>query len=299
VTTREDTRFALLCDADGCLFPSEEPAYAASAQVTALFLADHGIRQTFSADELRLEFTGMNFRSTAAELCRRHRLELPPDVLEQWVQVEKDVVTHHLEAVLRPDETVLRPLAELAPSVQLAVVSSSAAGRVEACLAATGLDVLFAPERRFSAEDLRPPASKPDPAVYLRARHVLHAQAPHCLAVEDSAVGVRAAAAAGVPVVGLVQFVPGPERAERREALLAAGACAVVETWDDVAAIVVHRRVAAGRADEVDPVGSPRVAPPRASSCTVSPWITGAAESRQSLRGPVGSDHPREPVSGS
>ena len=44
----------LLCDADGTLFPSEEPAYAASADVTNRF----------------------NFRAAAGALATSHRREI-------------------------------------------------------------------------------------------------------------------------------------------------------------------------------------------------------------------------------
>jgi len=42
---------ALLCDADGCLFPSEEPAFEASAIVTNEFLAEVGATRRFTAEE--------------------------------------------------------------------------------------------------------------------------------------------------------------------------------------------------------------------------------------------------------
>ncbi len=59
----------LLCDADGNLFPSEEPAFDASVQVTNAFLAEIGSDIRFTAEELRLASTGMNFRTTALHLA--------------------------------------------------------------------------------------------------------------------------------------------------------------------------------------------------------------------------------------
>ena len=41
---------ALLCDADGNLFPSEEPAFVASAGVTNRYLAALGSERRFSAE---------------------------------------------------------------------------------------------------------------------------------------------------------------------------------------------------------------------------------------------------------
>ena len=92
----------LLCDADGNLFASEEPAFAASAEVTNRFLAELGDERRFTAEELRLAATGMNFRTTA----RRFAAEAGrPDVdVEPWVAEEKRAVTAHLAEVLRPHQ---------------------------------------------------------------------------------------------------------------------------------------------------------------------------------------------------
>ncbi|WP_408895697.1 HAD-IA family hydrolase [Nocardioides sp. R1-1] len=237
-------RLRLLCDADGCLFPSEEPAYDASAEVMAQFLAHVGIARSYSATQLRTEFTGLNFRATAAILCGRHGRAVTAGELARWVALERDVVTRHLSRVLTPDPAVLAPLSQVGAAAVLSVVSSSASARIDACLAATGLAALFPHHRRFSAEALRPPASKPDPAVYVEAvSRIDDADAP-VLAVEDSGVGVQAAVAAGVPVVGLLQFVRAAERERRTAQLLRAGACAVVESWEQLVA-----RQVTGRAD--------------------------------------------------
>lgn len=61
---------AVLCDADGNLFPSEEPAFVASATVTNDFLAHYGAAVHYTAEELRVASTGLNFRSTALRLAR-------------------------------------------------------------------------------------------------------------------------------------------------------------------------------------------------------------------------------------
>lgn len=254
MTRVESGRPALLCDADGCLFPSEDPAYDASAGVTADLLAEVGIDARPSAEELRLEFTGLNFRASAQELCRRHGTRVDPDLLEHWVGVERDVVTRHLGEVLQPDPSVEGTLRALAGSVTLAVVTSSARPRIDVCLEATGLSPLFATSQRFSAEDLRPPRSKPAPDVYESALRGLGVHADQALAVEDSEVGVRAAVAAGIDVLGLLQFVPPAERDARRTALMRVGALDVVDSWEDVA------RVCAGRGGSAS-TGAPVLAP--------------------------------------
>jgi beta-phosphoglucomutase-like phosphatase (HAD superfamily) len=231
-----ETVDVLLCDADGNLFPSEEPAFVASARVTNAFLAAHGVTRRYTPEELRLATTGKNFRTTASELVGGDAV---PARIEEWVRIERDAVTAHLAQTLRPDGAVCEPLLRLARRHRLAAVSSSALVRLEACFAATALDDLFPPEVRFSAEDSLPvPASKPDPAVYVHALERLGVPAERSLAIEDSVPGVLSAVAAGIPTAGNVQFVPPGERTERAAALLEAGAARVLASWDELAAIL-------------------------------------------------------------
>jgi HAD superfamily hydrolase (TIGR01509 family) len=240
---------ALLCDADGCLFPSEEPAFDASAVVTNRFLAEIGAARRFTAEELRLATTGKNFRTTAAALATEEGRALDAKALERWVEVERREVTAHLGEVLRPDPRVIEALERLAAERTLAVVSSSAIARVDACLRATGLDDLFPAASRFSAESSLPaPASKPDPAVYLHALERLGAEPRRALAVEDSVPGALAAVGAGCPTVGNLMFVPEEERAERRVALERAGVADVVYSWEELELLLEPSGVRAGAA---------------------------------------------------
>jgi HAD superfamily hydrolase (TIGR01509 family) len=226
---------AILCDADGCLFPSEEPAFEASALVTNEFLAAVGCEARFDGEELRLATTGRNFRTTAAQLAAEEGVEVAPAVLERWVAEERRRVTAHLGQTLIPHQGVIGPLARLGRDRTLAVVSSSALARIGTCLAATGLEVLFPRWARFSAETSLPrPTSKPDPAVYLLAGERLQLEPHQGLAVEDSIPGAEAAVAAGFPTLGNVMFVPPAERQARIGALEAAGAAGVISSWAEL-----------------------------------------------------------------
>src|SRR5215210_506906 len=222
----------VLCDADGNLFPSEEPAFVASAEVTNRMLGELGIPQRFGATELRRMAVGRNFRSTALELTARYGARLEPAELGRYVEEERQEVTRHLARVLAPDRHVLEPLPALAQRFRLAAVSSSATARLDACFKATGLAGLFPPSARFSAEDsLSVPASKPDPAIYNHAAKALGVSGSRGLAIEDAPAGVRSAVGAGFPTVGNLIFVAPAEREERTAALRDAGAAAVVASW--------------------------------------------------------------------
>jgi HAD superfamily hydrolase (TIGR01509 family) len=262
----------LLLDADDNLFPSEAPAFDASAEVTTRFLARFGVTAPLSGDELRKKAVGKNFRSTATDLAVLSGIPfekgladghpdavvasdadvasgraLTADELEQWVRQEREQVTSYLAATLKPDHEVLTPLQDLAPRFAMAAVSSSALARLKASFTAAGLDLLVPEAVRFSAEDSLPvPTSKPDPAVYLQAGRVLGVEGPHGLAVEDSVPGVTSAVAAGYFAVGNVMFVPADERQSRSMELLDAGAVAVTDSWRALADALILSAVAAG-----------------------------------------------------
>jgi HAD superfamily hydrolase (TIGR01509 family) len=232
---RVDQIEVLLCDADGNLFPSEEPAFVASAEVTNRLLESLGVERRYTPTELRLGTTGKNFRTTAVDLARAHGAVIEPAQLEWWVAEEKRRVTAYLGEALAPDDDVISPLRTLSARYRLAVVSSSAAGRLNACFTATALDELFPAGWRFSAEDSLPvPASKPDPAIYAHAGAELGISGAQGLAIEDAVPGVQSAVAAGFPVIGNVCFVPPAERDARADALLAAGAAAIVDRWREL-----------------------------------------------------------------
>jgi beta-phosphoglucomutase-like phosphatase (HAD superfamily) len=231
----------LLCDADGCLFPSEEPAFEASADVTNRLLAELGVDRRFEPDELRAFAVGKNFRATAVELATAHGVALDTALLDRWVEEERRAVVAHLASVLKPDAAVREPLARMADRFVLTVVSSSALSRLGPCFTATGLDDLFPAERRFSAEDSLPvPTSKPDPAVYVHAGEQLGVTAADAVAIEDSVTGARSAVAAGFPTIGNVQFVPPDELDERVEALRAAGVAEIVGSWGELETLLAR-----------------------------------------------------------
>jgi HAD superfamily hydrolase (TIGR01509 family) len=229
----------LLLDADGNLFPSEEPAFAASTEVVNRMMERLGASKRYAPEELRLATLGKNFRTTAADLAAAYGAPLEPNDLERWVAEEKRVVTAHLRGALSVDVGIVASLARLSERFELATVSSSALSRLGACFSVTGLADLLAVDRRFSAEDsLAQPTSKPDPAVYRLALERLGIEAHHGLAVEDSVTGAESAVAARIPTVGNVGFVAPDEREARVAGLQAAGVAAVVSSWSGLESLL-------------------------------------------------------------
>jgi HAD superfamily hydrolase (TIGR01509 family) len=233
----------LLCDADGNLFPSEEPAFVASTRVVNRVMERLGSDRRYDPEKLRLATLGRTFRSVIAGLAADAGSPAAAEQVEAWVEEERREVTAYLREALEPDPEVVEPLRRLAETLELAVVSSSALERLDACFEVTGLAGLLPAERRFSAEDsLAEPTSKPDPAIYAFAGRELGVAGAEAVAVEDSPTGVASAVAAGFPVIGNVQFVAPAEREQRIDDLLTAGASAVVSAWTGVEALLQDGR---------------------------------------------------------
>ncbi len=94
---------------------------------------------------------------------------------------------------------------------RLAVASSAPKSLIETVLDASGLRPAFAAS--VSSEEVR--RGKPFPDVYLEAAARLGVPPEKCAAVEDSANGLRSAAAAGLAVIA----VPRPEYPPAPDAL--------------------------------------------------------------------------------
>jgi len=103
-----------------------------------------------------------------------------------------------------------------------AVVTNAPRANAEQVLTALGLSI------RFQTLVIGPELArgKPDPLPYLTGLERLGAKASHALAFEDSLSGVRAAAAAGIAVVGITTGLPS-------EALIGAGAAFAAADFGD------------------------------------------------------------------
>jgi HAD superfamily hydrolase (TIGR01509 family) len=110
----------------------------------------------------------------------------------------------------------------VAAGLERCVVSGGTRHKMEVSLGATGLWNAFSPHI-YSCYEIGP--HKPDPAIYRHALSMHGATAARCVAIEDSVNGVRAAAGAGIPVVGLARDVAEDD-------LLGAGATTTIPTMD-------------------------------------------------------------------
>lgn len=129
-------------------------------------------------------------------------------------EINREVVAR-MEALYRSELPLLPGAAQAVRAMQrrwpLALASSSNREIIDLVLEVIGLADAFA--ATVSSEEV--PRGKPFPDVYLEAARRVGAQADRCVAIEDSANGIRSADAAGMAVVA----IPNPHYPPDTDAL--------------------------------------------------------------------------------
>jgi HAD superfamily hydrolase (TIGR01509 family) len=199
----------VIFDLDGVLVDSEP----ISTQVLMSVLAEVGLPMNEAATER--QFMGRSRWESVEWIEQQLGRPVPRDFLANWQRR----VFEALRRELKPVPGIEAALDQLA--VPLCVASGSDPARIQLSLELAGLLPRFA-GRTFSASQVA--RGKPAPDLFLFAAHSLGAAPGRCLVVEDSLPGVRAAVAAGMPVLGYAARNPA-------EALAQAGAV----TFDDMA----------------------------------------------------------------
>lgn len=173
----------ILFDSDGTLVDSEHLCFRAMAE---LF---RPLGATLDVDELHTRFRGWKLDDTLAALSQIHALRLP----ESFVPGYRARVAELFARELVPVPHVPEVLAALGQAK--AVVSSGPPEKIRQALAVTGLAAHFG-ANVYSSYDIG--LWKPDPAIYRYVAADLGFSPEQCAVVEDSEVGVAAAADAGM-----------------------------------------------------------------------------------------------------
>jgi HAD superfamily hydrolase (TIGR01509 family) len=187
------TRPALLIfDCDGVLVDSEP----ISNGVLADMLREQGLELT--VPQTRARFQGMLLSEVLVSAEQMLGRPLAPGWLDDYVERRAAVFA----AELRPVEGAGALVAAAAAAgVPVCVASQGSLAKTDRSLALTGLEPLFAPGARFSAEQV--PRGKPHPDLFLFAASEMGAAAAETVVVEDTPSGVTAARRAGMTVYGL------------------------------------------------------------------------------------------------
>lgn len=125
---------------------------------------------------------------------------------EGWVSEVHRLKSHYFQRYLRKGQVPLRPgVARLireadAAGLRVALVSNASRASLQPVLRyGLGEELADRIDLIVSGEDVK--CKKPAPDTYLLALSKLGLAATECMALEDSAVGLRAAVAAGVPTI--------------------------------------------------------------------------------------------------
>ncbi|KAK5090780.1 hypothetical protein LTR05_000957 [Lithohypha guttulata] len=218
-------------DCDNTLVNTEALAVEAAATVVNKWLADHGIDDEYTVEQLIGLYFGFTARKMLGPIARGQGLELTPAQLAQYATYEEDLVIELIHERAQPCAGIERVLAELytAAEYRLAVVSSSPIRRIRAALEAAGIAKYFAHDQVFSAKSSMPtPKSKPDPTIYQYAMQKNKVHPWECIAIEDSRSGAQSATRAGIPCIAYVGAYSTPGQREQVAQTLAAEGCKAV-----------------------------------------------------------------------
>jgi HAD superfamily hydrolase (TIGR01509 family) len=196
---------AIVFDLDGVLVDSEE----VWDEVRQGIVAERGGRWT---DDATAAMQGMSTPEWAAYLGRLGAAGTPDELARAVVAAMAERYRAHVP--LLPG--AVGAVTALAGRWPLAVASSSPPDLIRVVLAAAGVADRF----RVTVSSEEVAQGKPAPDVYLAAAERLGVDPGRCVAIEDSANGLRAAAAAGMTVVA----VPNPHFPPPADALALAAA---------------------------------------------------------------------------
>jgi HAD superfamily hydrolase (TIGR01509 family) len=183
----------VIFDCDGVLVDSEP----LSTAVLAAALSAVGLPT--SSDQAHDAYRGMLLADITERVQDRLGSSLPADFWERFEHDRNLVFKSSLRPVPGAGEAVR---AVKAAGIRVCVASQGKLEKTELTLRLTGLRGLFAQRAVFSAYTAA--RGKPHPDLFLYAATQMGAAARDCVVVEDTTIGVRAAVAAGMPVIALV-----------------------------------------------------------------------------------------------
>lgn len=180
----------IIFDCDGTLVDSE---YLNNKAVSDALISLGFARYTmeYCVDN----FTGMNLPNLLGHLRSEETLPIPDEeILRKFIANGKILAKKHLQAS-RNAHLVLSQLEQ-----KKCVASNGQRESLLESLRITGLDGFFTADSVFTYQQVK--HGKPAPDLFLFAADKMGFSKENCLVIEDSAVGVMAAKAAGIKVLG-------------------------------------------------------------------------------------------------
>lgn len=176
----------LIFDSDGTLVDSER----LNCQALSTELALSGIHENPAS--LLESYRGWQLSAQLDDLQHRHDIALDNAFVGRF----RDRAMEIFKAELLPIAEVVGALEQIPE--QMCVASNGPPDKLQLALAVTGLQRFFG-QSVFSAYVVG--SFKPEPGLFLHAAEQMGHAVSDCIVVEDSAVGVEAAAAAGMSAI--------------------------------------------------------------------------------------------------
>ncbi|TYB76168.1 HAD family hydrolase [Bizionia myxarmorum] len=182
---------AVLFDMDGVIVDTEPLHHKAY----------YGMFNTLEIDVTEQQyqsFTGQSTINVCRQLCNHYELVIAP---EELVQIKRDIFKGLFvsDGSLQLIDGVLELIQDYHKNgVTLVLASSASMQTIESVFNRFELDPYF--KAKLSGADLK--ASKPHPEIFLKAAETSGFKKEHCLVIEDSTNGIKAANAAGIYCVG-------------------------------------------------------------------------------------------------
>ncbi|MFF1643655.1 HAD family hydrolase [Streptomyces sp. NPDC058251] len=187
----------VIFDNDGVLVDSEP----ISNTILAAYLSELG--HPTSYEESLRDYMGAAMHRVHDLVEERTGQRLPAD----FDEIFHERVFAAFERELEPVPGAVQVLEKLAADgVPYCVASSGSHDRIRVGHRKTGLDRWFDEGRVFSSQDVG--RGKPAPDLFLYAAERMGVPPRQCVVVEDSPLGVRAANAAGMDVLGFTAMTP-------------------------------------------------------------------------------------------
>lgn len=180
----------VIFDCDGVLVDSESIV----CRILAEEMNKLGMETT--AEELDEQFSGRPAKDCLLEIETRYGGPLPDEYFGNTERRIREAFHNELQPVAGIED-LLDHLLQI--NLRSCVASSGSHDKMRLTLNRTGLYEYF-DGRIYSADDVS--RGKPHPDLFLHAAQSMGVEPQHCLVVEDSIAGVKAAVAAGMTVVG-------------------------------------------------------------------------------------------------
>lgn len=214
----------IIFDFDGTIVDSEPHANKGLAET----LSELGFPTTY--DEAVATYIGLRLTDCIAKAEHVHGRKLPDDFASLCRARVGALIDEHLQPVPGAIAFVRDRVHD-----PIAIASSSRVVSIERSLARVGLQSIF-DGRIYSAADIE--RGKPHPDIFLKAAGGIAANPRDCIVIEDGVLGVQAAVAAGMTVIGLTAGAHcGPAHGET---LRDAGAHVMARSYGEVESYIAR-----------------------------------------------------------